>query len=313
MNTIGAIGEMDVRPRPDEPISSLDLDDKDKTYEDIKILKLIMESKFSVYLGFSKSQGKKLAVKVFKHVDGNINPYFKSEDRMTKYTHPNIVRCYESVPASTKIFKGCSYIIMEYCPYGDFVELVEQGLISDDEKMVRTFFRQLIEGIAYLHSEGIYHLDLKLENLLLGKDLNLKITDFDSCIVKNEKFVISRGTPHFRDPDVRDRKCENYAAADIYSAAIILFTMRTGNLPYAEDMEVNGQNLFEMLLTESKDFWELHRDHDLSNDFKELFFSMTKRDPSKRATISQIKKSKWYQGPIYSYNELKLIFSEKFK
>lgn len=48
------------------------------------------------------------------------------------------------------------------------------------------YFKQLISGLKYIHEEGVYHRDIKLENILFSEDLNLKISDFGLSIHKNE-------------------------------------------------------------------------------------------------------------------------------
>ncbi|RZJ37213.1 MAG: hypothetical protein EOO18_06165 [Chryseobacterium sp.] len=54
--------------------------------------------------------------------------------------------------------------------------VTKKGLLSH-EMIIRTYFHQLIEGIEYIHSQGVAHLDLKLENIMLGDSFELKIID----------------------------------------------------------------------------------------------------------------------------------------
>jgi protein-serine/threonine kinase len=70
--------------------------------------------------------------------------------------------------------------VMEYCSEGDLFSLVSKGwLKGDDKKKDRLcLFKQLVQGVAYLHANGIAHRDIKLENLLITKESKLKITDF---------------------------------------------------------------------------------------------------------------------------------------
>jgi len=55
-------------------------------------------------------------------------------------------------------------------PYGDLTSLMLSNKVISDEKLVRSMFHQLISGIEYLHSQSIAHLDLKLDNLMIGDD-----------------------------------------------------------------------------------------------------------------------------------------------
>lgn len=73
--------------------------------------------------------------------------------------------------------KEVMYILMEYCPAGELIEfLLHTGSFSD--RMVRAYFKQLLDGVQACHVEGISHRDIKPENLLLDSNFNLKITDF---------------------------------------------------------------------------------------------------------------------------------------
>lgn len=67
---------------------------------------------------------------------------------------------------------------MEYCPNGDLFDMIKRtGKFSSG--LTKHCFHQLLDGMEYLHSSrGVAHLDLKLENILIGKDLKIKLCDF---------------------------------------------------------------------------------------------------------------------------------------
>lgn len=100
----------------------------------------------------------------------------KSEYTVAKSLHhPNIV---ETIRLCSD--HGRWNHVMEYCQEGDLFTLVKQKYLKADdrEKDRLCLFKQLIQGINYLHSNGIAHRDIKLENLLITSDSKLKITDF---------------------------------------------------------------------------------------------------------------------------------------
>lgn len=69
------------------------------------------------------------------------------------------------------------FIVIEYVPNGELFDyILKNGRLQEDES--RKFFRQLIEGVSYIHSHNICHRDIKPENLLLDKNGNIKISDF---------------------------------------------------------------------------------------------------------------------------------------
>ncbi|XHG00127.1 hypothetical protein AWENTII_003596 [Aspergillus wentii] len=85
--------------------------------------------------------------------------------------HPNIVQTVRICTDS-----GLLNHVMEYCSYGELFSLVKKDYLQLDDKLC--LFKQLIQGVWYLHSQGIAHRDIKLENLLLSENSHLKITDF---------------------------------------------------------------------------------------------------------------------------------------
>ena len=96
----------------------------------------------------------------------------KSEYTIAKsLKHPNIV---ESVRLCTHA--GRWNHVMEYCSEGEIFALVLKNYFSLEDQLC--LFKQLLRGVAYLHSRGIAHRDIKLENLLMNNEGHLKITDF---------------------------------------------------------------------------------------------------------------------------------------
>ncbi|KAI2634726.1 kinase-like protein [Hypomontagnella submonticulosa] len=127
------------------------------------------------------SPGELYAVKEFRSKSSSetVEDYekkIKSEYSIAKSLHhPNIV---ETVRLCTN--HGRWNHVMEYCSEGDLFGLVSKKYLREDSRDIDRLclFKQLCQGINYLHSNGIAHRDIKLENLLITKDSKLKITDF---------------------------------------------------------------------------------------------------------------------------------------
>ncbi len=275
--------------------------------QDLTILKKIHKSKNTVFLAKSTSLSKYYALKSYTFKNTRIDFSYLNESRFLGLSHKHVVSILDKKPKnySENPREACfSYILMELAPYGDFGDLLARSKLPKDQKLLRTYFYQFAEGLEYLHSNGIAHLDLKLSNLLLGNEFLLKISDFDCARKEEDGPVLSKGTQNFRAPELIKGECYDKKACDIYSAGIILFCFVIGMLPYSEGRLINGHDLEDLMRNDIDSFWNLHNGSELKEDFKTLFQSMIDINPSNRPTIEDVKKSKWCQKPIYSKEEL---------
>jgi len=285
-------------------------------FQDINIVQQIGQAKFPVYLASIPYCNQNYAFKLFTTEKGRVSPSFRNEARFTFLRHPNVIKAVHSQEMSSITVEGSerkfSFILMEYAPYGDFYDHIVKLGDNLDDVLIRTYFHSLVEGVEYLHSQGVCHMDLKPENLLVGDNYNLKIADFDMSFKSGDERILTRGTQSFRAPEMITHKCQNAVAADIYSMGAVLFAMKAGGIvAHTEDRVVEGINLFELLKNNTQEFFNKHgqiQGKDASffdADFRELFLSMTMTNPKERANIKWIKSSKWYNGPVLSGLELK--------
>jgi len=285
---------------------------------DIKLLEKLSNSRFPIFMALSRQTSRYLAVKIFPYQESQPSKAFLNESRFIMLKHPNVIEFYGIEPGHEATYKGqkvqVSYIMMELAVC-DFAELILAEAFNADEILQRTYFCQLIEGLEYLHSQNVIHYDIKPENLLLGEDLRLKITDFDFSSKNGEILAYGRGTQNYRAPELV-RKIYKYGAkSDIYAAGITLFVMKIGYMPYDENGPVNGYDLQNLLYTEPENFWFAHEQIrgaplPICEDFKELFISMTRKDPMKRASIEDIKNNAWFNGYIYNKKETSSVIKK---
>lgn len=290
-------------------------------YQNLILSKILNSAKFPVMIGTIPSSKERFAVKIFPFQEGQINGNYVNEILFANLRHPNIASIlhYEHVREATFQYyrDKISYIIMELAPYGDFCDLMISRKLKMDDKLARTYFRQLLEGVEYLHSVNVAHLDLKLENLLIGKNYNLKICDFDQAYLKGQPGIVSRGTLNFRAPELNRKQCQNPEAADVYSLGVILFALKCGGyMPYCENEKFNGVDFFDLLKKDPKLFWVEHckvqgrKSLFFDDDFKTLFEGMVSDEPEKRPNIEQVKQSKWYNGCIHTQNDLEVLMKK---
>lgn len=280
-----------------------------------KILEKLGSQKITAFLIFSQEDHQVYALKLFPYIHNKINQLYAHEARFCYLSHVNVVKFLRTqnlytVSPKDKTYNA-SYVIMELARYKDFSYLTEATSIFEDEKVVRTYFHQLLAGIQYLHSQGVAHMDLRPENLLLAEDLNLKISNFHVAHEKNDTDMTWGGIKNYTAPELLRNDCTDPQATDIYSAGIILFVLMTGYFPYMKDAKLEGYDLEELLRNEDPLFWKVHahinknNKKTLSPEFKSLFLSMVREDVFERATIEEIKNSSWYKGPVYSTRDLR--------
>mmetsp|Transcript_13962 Transcript_13962/g.11935 ORF Transcript_13962/g.11935 Transcript_13962/m.11935 type:complete len:319 (-) Transcript_13962:243-1199(-) len=301
---------------PNEKYDTLQPSDRD-----IKVLNRISKSKFPVYLAKDTLNNKQYAMKVFNYKDEKPNTSFTNEIRFRELTHKNVINIASTLEKRSAVTAEAnmtvSYILYELAPFGDFLQLMKAIRGPMEEKLARTYFHQLVNGLEYLHKNGCAHLDLKLQNLLLGEDYNLKIADFDLSYKKGDKHLISHGSKNCRAPELRNSTIKNPYTADLYSVGIIMFNIVVGHMPCCEDGPVNGHDFEELMSTDKAQFWDLHQSMTagthIASGFKDLFDGLTQRNPSERYGITDIKRSEWFRGETYTQAQVKEIVSKFVK
>lgn len=109
--------------------------------------------------------------------------------------------------------------------------LYDQTLPEEEAKRL---IKQLIQVLAYLHSQGITHRDIKLENVILNEKNNIKVIDFGFSTVQNphKKIKMFCGTPSYMAPEIVSRIEYFGPPADIWSSGVLLFCLINGYFPF---------------------------------------------------------------------------------
>ena len=194
-------------------------------------------------------------------------------------------------PAVTKIletFETDKYmlIIMEYISGGNLQNFVKKRR-KLCEKTAKILFRQLIQGIKYIHSKGIVHRDIKLENILLDLNNIVKICDFGvgKITEKGHKLLDQCGTPVYMAPEIIQGEGYEGFPVDIWSAGVALYIMLSGNIPFNRDKTHDLQSAIINLPYKKID--------DISDNANDLLKNILEKDPTKRYTPDQILEHPW--------------------
>ncbi|KIW69673.1 hypothetical protein, variant [Phialophora macrospora] len=251
-----------IRPKPGNRLSTLDpipqeevpTDDTPKRQATFKIIRgqLIGKGTYGrVYLGMNATTGEFLAV---KQVEVNQKAAGQDKDRikemvaaldqeidtMQHLEHPNIV---QYLGCERKEFSISIYL--EYIPGGSIGScLRKHGKF--EEAVVRSLTRQTLEGLAYLHQEGILHRDLKADNILLDLDGTCKISDFgiskkSDNIYGNDVTNSMQGSVFWMAPEVVRSQGQGYSAkVDIWSLGCVVLEMFAGKRPWSREEAIGA-------------------------------------------------------------------------
>ena len=112
--------------------------------------------------------------------------------------------------------------------------LKKQPIKKICENKAREIFKGIVEGIAHCHSKNVVHRDIKLENVMIDSNNNVKIIDFGFSITisKDKKLSIFCGTPSYMAPEIVKRTPYSGYAADIWALGILLYTLLCGKFPF---------------------------------------------------------------------------------
>ncbi|KAF3044079.1 serine/threonine protein kinase [Didymella heteroderae] len=158
--------------------------------------------------------------------------------------HGNIIETMDLVNE-----KGNYYVVMEYAPF-DLFAIVMTGKMSREEMTCCTL--QILNGVNYLHSMGLAHRDLKLDNVVVNEHGIMKIIDFGSAAVfrypfENDVVLASGivGSDPYLAPEVYDLSKYDPQPTDIWSLAIIFCCMTLRRFPWkAPRISDNSYKLF---------------------------------------------------------------------
>jgi protein-serine/threonine kinase len=210
------------------------------------------------------------------------------------FQHPNVVETVDLVLDDQQRY--CT--VMEYCPGGDLDSAIKAQFMDLPSK--ECCFKQMINGVAYLHSMGVAHRDIKPENLLLDQTGCLKICDFGVSDVfrmcwERKPHLSSgiTGSEPYIAPEVFAQKEYDAAKVDVWSCAIVFHCMLFDGIPWRiAKKEESNYNLF--LKTRESQSYDTFKT--LSPECKDLLYRMLDTNPETRISMPEILEHPYFKS-----------------
>jgi len=211
--------------------------------------------------------------------------------------HPNIAKYFGHFTKKEK-----AYLIFEYIEGGDLSDLIvfegrSQAFCEPD---TRYLFFQLVQTVQFCHSRGIFHRDLKLDNIRVTSQTTIKVLDFGLAgrPKEGEKFTDCVGSWEYTAPEILSRRAYYGAPADVYSMGVVLYLLLHAAFPFSKESKVH----FALRRSSAS----CHPNVDLtesqiSETGKDLISRMLENDPENRITLEDVLKHPWmkYQTEMY--------------
>ncbi|GAB2226150.1 hypothetical protein Droror1_Dr00021943 [Drosera rotundifolia] len=237
-----------------------------------------------VFKGFNCEGGGMCAMKEVR-VDGEdqtARESFKQLNQeinlLSQLQHPNIVRFFGS-----ELGEETLSVYMEYVSGGSIHKLLQQyGPFK--EPVIKNYTRQILSGLAYLHSRKTVHRDIKGANILVETNGVIKLADFGMAKHVNSlsSMLSFKGSPYWMAPEVVMNQNGNNLAVDIWSLGCTIIEMATSKPPWSQYPGVAA--IFK--IGNSKDLPEIP--DFLSNEAKTFLKLCLQRDPSARPSAAEL-------------------------
>lgn len=251
----------------------------------INVAKVIQSGSFSqVYEGYFNSVP--AAIKVIQVFSMNTLSRKRSLEREIKHLRETAGDSHIVTMYGAYADNQCYYLVFERLQQ----DLQELGKLPMDEVEAKRFIKEIVLGVKQMHTRGIVHRDLKIENILISKDKSvIKICDLGFARKPGKSRLFNFcGSQETVAPEILAGKGYKFGV-DIWALGCIMFILLTSSSPFFNDYLTTDQIYTNMKKRDIKPFLEPH----LSSDGIDLICKMLTFDEDKRIDIDGVLVHSW--------------------
>lgn len=249
----------------------------------------------SVYEYQNILTGENVACKVVNintAISDSVYSHFRNEILIhSKINHASITQLKDIL-----IDKDNIYIFLELCDGGNLNDMVQEfGGLTEEE--AKHYFRQIIEALSFIHKMGVAHRDLKLENILITADDDIKLNDFGLCKQANgdDPMMTVCGTLVYLAPEIISEKPYNGMKADIWSAGIALYAMIACHFPWVLPEGLQPEQQMKETARQICS-GNVALPDGIGVELQNLLGNLLNIDPDERPSAEEVLKHPWFAG-----------------
>ena len=199
-----------------------------------RLVKLLGKGGFAeVYLGqHVHLASKQAAIKILHLLDVDARKFQKEAETTEQLVHPHIVRLLDF-----DLEQGTPFLVLDFAPGGSLQARHPKGSVVP-LATVGTYLNELAPALQYAHDKHILHRDIKPDNMLIGRQGELLLSDFGIAVLTQTGHTTSSsayhigGTPFYMAPEAYRGRPEK--ASDQYALAVVVYEWLCGSVPFYE-------------------------------------------------------------------------------